>query len=107
MHLNLEKPNKSNLKKDLIWNYISIAFLGISGIGINSLISIFYDPSVLGSFNQVLVTYLLASIFGSGGINFSVLKAIAQHNSNELEIPSIIKGAIISTLFSSILMTIF
>ena len=107
VHLNLEKPNKSNLKKDLIWNYISIAFLGISGIGINSLISIFYDPSVLGSFNQVLVTYLLASIFGSGGINFSVLKTIAQHHSNELEIPSIIKGAIISTLFSSILMTIF
>ena len=97
MQFTLEKTNQSKIKNDLIWNYLSIVFLGISGIGINSLISIFYETSILGAFNQVLVTYLLASIFGSGGINFSVLKAIAQNNKNKNEISSIIKGALIST----------
>ena len=106
MQFTLEKTNQSKIKNDLIWNYLSIVFLGISVIGINTLISIFYETSILGAFNQVLVTYLLASIFGSGGINFSVLKAIAQNNKNKNEISSIIKGAIISTLISSIIVTL-
>ena len=97
---------RSKIKNDLIWNYSSLFFLGLSGIAINLLIGIFYSSSTLGGFNQVLVTYLLTSIFAAGGINFSVLKAISQNHNNPKEILSIIKSALILTFFLSLLITL-
>ena len=64
---------------NLIWNYSSLIFLAISGIAINILISIFYSPETLGVFNQVLAGYIVFSMLGSGGINFSVLRAIQSN----------------------------
>tara|TARA_B100000989_G_scaffold298932_1_gene291168 strand:+ start:1947 stop:3230 length:1284 start_codon:yes stop_codon:yes gene_type:complete len=94
--------DKTKIKKDLIWNYISLFFLGLSGIGINICIGINFEPSILGAFNQVLVTYLLASILASGGINYSVLTALAQ-NKLKKNISIIIKGALIPGIVLSIL----
>ncbi len=75
--------DESKIKKDLIWNYISLAFLGFSGIGINIFIGLNYQPSILGAFNQVLVTYLITGILGSWGINYSVLRSLAQNKKNK------------------------
>ena len=43
-----------------------------------------FDPSTLGAFNQIVVTYLLIAILGSGGINFSVLRALAQNHDKKI-----------------------
>ena len=45
---------KKNLNTDLLWNFGSLAFLGLSGIFLNFIISYFYEPDILGAFNQVL-----------------------------------------------------
>lgn len=95
----------SKINKDLLWNYISLLFLGISGLGLNVIIGRYYNSTILGAFNQVLVTYLLASILASGGINFSVLKSISQNILDKREVSSIIKGALFGTFFLSILIT--
>tara|TARA_B100000886_G_scaffold36515_2_gene22737 strand:+ start:16353 stop:17636 length:1284 start_codon:yes stop_codon:yes gene_type:complete len=98
--------DESKIKKDLIWNYISLAFLGFSGIGINIFIGLNYQPSILGAFNQVLVTYLITGILGSWGINYSVLRSLAQNKKKQKKVNSIIKGALIPTFFLSILFSI-
>ena len=90
--------NKSKIKNDLLWNYISLFFLGLSGLGINICIGLFFDPSTLGAFNQIVVTYLLIAILGSGGINFSVLRALAQNHDKKI-IKDIVKGALIPSFF--------
>ena len=97
--------DESKIKNDLIWNYVSLAFLGLSGIGINIFIGIKYEPFILGSFNQVMVTYLITGILGSFGINFSVLRSLAQNKKNRGKVQSIIKGALIPTFFLSILIS--
>ena len=97
--------NKSKIKNDLLWNYISLFFLGLSGLGINICIGLFFDPSTLGAFNQIVVTYLLIAILGSGGINFSVLRALAQNHDKKI-IKDIVKGALIPSFFLAIFFTI-
>ena len=90
------------IKTDIIaWNYIAFFFLGISGISINLIISFFYEPAILGIFNQTIAVYIIFSMLGSGGINYSVLRSIAS--SKEKEIVEIIIGALIPNLILSFL----
>ena len=99
---------KSKFKGDLIWNYFSLIILGISGIGLNFLISFYYDPSTLGAFNQVLATYIVFSMFGSGGINYSVLRAVSENINKKIELRDIVCGAILPTfLFWLFLFSIY
>ena len=83
-----------------IWNYIAFLFLGISGISLNLIISFFYEPKTLGIFNQTIAIYIIFSMLGSGGINFSVLRSIAS--SKGKEIVEIIIGALIPNFFISL-----
>lgn len=92
-------------KINLLWNYSSLIFLAISGITINTLISIFYSPETLGVFNQVLAGYIVFSMLGSGGINFSVLRAIQSNIKDIDEVKSIIAGSFIPTIFASSFVT--
>ena len=96
-------PEKRNLNLtiDLILNYLSIIILGFSGIGINLFISVKYNSEVLGSFNQVLASYIVFSMLGSGGINFSTLKFVAENNSKPATINEIVLGALIPTFILS------
>ena len=89
------------IKSNITWNYIAFLFLGISGISINFIISFFYDPATLGIFNQTIAIYIIFSMLGSGGINFSVLRSIAS--SKEKEVVEIIIGALIPTIILSFL----
>ena len=79
--------------------------MGLSGIGINILISIKYDSEILGSFNQVIATYIVFSMLGSGGINFSTLKFVAANKSKPAVINDIVLGALIPTVFLSFFCT--
>ena len=97
----------NTLKINLLWNYCSLIFLAISGITINILISIYYSPETLGVFNQVLAGYIVFSMLGSGGINFSVLRAIQSNIKDIDEVKSIISGCVIPTIFSSFFITLF
>ena len=92
-------------KVNLIWNYCSLIFLAISGITINIVISIFYSPETLGVFNQVLAGYIVFSMLGSGGINYSVLRAIQSNIKDTNEVKSVISGSIIPTIFASSIIT--
>ena len=93
---------KSKFKGDLIWNYFSLIILGLSGIGLNLLISFYYDASTLGAFNQVLATYIVFSMIGSGGINYSVLRAVSENINKKIELRDIVCGAILPTFFLAI-----
>ena len=88
------------IKSDIIWNYISFGFLALCGLLLNLIIGTFYDETILGLFNQVTAIYIIFSMLGSAGINFSVLRSIA---SDKREVSENIIGALIPTIFMSIL----
>ena len=70
------------------------------------MISIKYDSEILGSFNQVIATYIVFSMLGSGGINFSTLKFVAANKSKPAVINEIVLGALIPTVILSFFCTL-
>ena len=102
----IKKIRINQFKQNIFWNYLSLIFLGISGIVINIIISINYSASTLGSFNQVLATYIFFAMIGSGGINYSILREIQSNINNQKEIKSIISGSILPTLVISSIVTL-
>lgn len=64
-------------------NLVSVALLGVTGIALNSVIAKVYGAAVLGIFNQVYAIYILGSQLATFGIQFSVLKYVAEFHDDE------------------------
>jgi len=95
--------------KILTINLLSILFMGITGLAMNSLILIIYDVNHLGVFNQTLSIYIIISQIASMGIHFSILKETAaiDNSIGNFEKNSInIISAIIATSLSASLTAI-
>tara|TARA_B100001027_G_scaffold214566_1_gene186989 strand:+ start:227 stop:1534 length:1308 start_codon:yes stop_codon:yes gene_type:complete len=101
----IHKLFKNKFQSELIFNYISLGFLGISGLGLNIIIGLNYEPSVLGVFNQVLTLYVIFSMIGSAGISFSVLRSIPSNVKNQDVLQSIVGSGIAIVSISSLLTT--
>jgi O-antigen/teichoic acid export membrane protein len=90
------EPGK--FRRDVAWNFASLAVLGVSGIALQALIGRHYGAATLGVFNQVLAAYILFSQAAAGGINLSALRAIAEDASDRARISSIVAGATLPVL---------
>jgi O-antigen/teichoic acid export membrane protein len=88
----------ANLRRDAVWNVGSLVVLAASGLLLQVLVGLYYDPAVLGAFNQVYAAYILASQLAVLGIHFSVLKHVAQH----AEDPVRAGGAILAGLLATV-----
>jgi len=100
-------PNmKSRFSQGVIWNFLSLIILGISGILANILIAKYYGAEILGVFNQVFAFYILASQIAVWGIHFSVLKHVPQFAKNKKQCNSIISSSLVLTIVLSILVAI-
>ncbi len=97
---------KSKITSDFLLNYISLIFLGLTGLVLNLIIANFYDPSTLGIFNLSITFYFLVSMIGSGGINYSLLNYLSKSNKNIEDIKAIISGSCIPVLFTSLITTL-
>lgn len=85
------------LSQDILWNFASLAILGVSGVLLNVLIGVFYNAETLGIFNQVFAAYLLFSQFATGGFHYSTLKYVAQHADDPKLCRQIIVSALLAT----------
>ncbi|MCE9592919.1 MAG: polysaccharide biosynthesis C-terminal domain-containing protein [Planctomycetes bacterium] len=95
--MNAPEP-KAKFQQDVLWNFASIAVLGISGILLNTLISGMYDAAALGVFNQVWAGYVVCSQLAVGGIDLSVLKEVASGARERERVAPVVVGAIVPTL---------
>jgi O-antigen/teichoic acid export membrane protein len=71
--------------------------IGLCGIALNVVIGKFYDAAALGIFNQVFAAYIVFSQLASGGIHYSVLRAVTEFKANRAERGSLLSAAIVST----------
>ncbi len=68
----------SRLRRDVIWNLVPVALLGIVGLGLNFAIGNQWGAAALGVFNQVTTAFFVVSVLGAGGLQYSVLRAVAE-----------------------------
>lgn len=89
---------KRRFGEAVVWNLASIAVLGVSGILLNLLILGSYDESTLGVFNQALAAYIFFSQLAVGGINASVLRAIAEEKDDARRVADVVAGGYALTI---------
>lgn len=77
---------KSKLKIDLIWSFISFGIVGLGGIVINLIIGKFWGTAKLGVFNQIFSFYFILGHLGCIGLHYSVLKHASLHCNDRNEL---------------------
>ncbi|MEJ7598262.1 MAG: polysaccharide biosynthesis C-terminal domain-containing protein [Kofleriaceae bacterium] len=93
-----EQTRAERLRSGVTWNLVPVVLLGIVGLGLNIAIGRWWGASALGVFNQVTTAYFVLAVFGAVGINFSVLRAIAEAPADRARVAAIVVGALIPTV---------
>lgn len=89
---------RAKFQRDALWNYASVAVLTVCGFGLYVLISRVYDEATLGVFQLVYAVYVFASQLAVGGIDRSVLRAIAEHQGDRAQRSRVLVGSLVPTL---------
>jgi O-antigen/teichoic acid export membrane protein len=92
--------------RDVLWNLVSFAIMGVSGILLNILIGRFYGAAAMGIFNQVFALYILASQLGAFGIHYSTLRYVSEYAETREECDRIISAALFLTLLCTSAVTL-
>jgi O-antigen/teichoic acid export membrane protein len=93
-------------QQDVVWNFASLAVLGVSGILLTMLIGRYYGETVLGVFNSTLAAWFLFSQLAVVGIDRSALRAVAEHVSDRNAVTSITVAALVATAGLAALVTL-
>ncbi len=89
-------------QQELAWNLVSLGIMGASGILLNILIALFYEPAHLGIFNQAFAVYIFSSQLGAAGIPVSTLKYVAEFSLNKNRCQTIMVTGLLVAAFSGI-----
>lgn len=100
-----EPPSGGSFQQAVVWNFASLAVLGVSGIALTTLIGRFYDESALGVFQQVLATYTIFSMLAVWGLDRSALRAVAAHHGDRALVSPIVVGAFLPGLALAVVST--
>ncbi len=93
----LDQSDK-RLRSGVTWNVASLAVLGFAGIALNVLIGRHFGAAALGVFNQVMGAYILFSMAAAGGINYSLLGAVAEAPADRPRVAGAVVGALLPTI---------
>ena len=83
------------LKRGLVWNAASLAILGLSGFAMLAAIERLYDEEVLGRFQMVWGAYVILSQLGVGGLDRSVLRAVAEVRGDRVRVAALAWAALL------------
>lgn len=102
----LRAASSGKFRRDALWNFGSVAVLGVCGYGLNFLIGRFWGAEPLGVFNQVMAAYVFFSQAAVGGVNLSVLRAMSQNRDDRSQTATIIAGSLPPTFALAIVFTL-
>ena len=89
---------RSRLRRDIGWNLVPVVLLAAVGLGLNFLIARWWDEAALGVFNLVTIALFTVAVLGAGGIQYSVLRAVAEAADDRDRVAAIVVGALVPNL---------
>lgn len=98
-----QNENKQTFATGLIWNYVSVIILSVSGFLFSILISLYYNPETLGVFNQVYAWYIILSQVSVMGVQAAVTKYCAEYCQQRKVLSQIIASSIVAVLGTALL----
>lgn len=93
------------LRRDVVWNLVPVVLLGVVGLGLNFVIGAWWGPAALGVFNQVTTAFFVVSVVGAGGLQYSVLRAVAEVADQPAKVGAVVVGALMPTLGLAVVAT--
>jgi O-antigen/teichoic acid export membrane protein len=89
---------RARLRRDIGWNLVPVALLAGVGLGLNFLIGRWWDEAALGAFNLVTIALFTFAVLGAGGIQYSVLRAVAEAPDDRDRVAAVAVGALVPNL---------
>lgn len=88
---------KSRRRRDLAWNVAPIVLLAVVGLGMKLLIGRpdWWGKAALGVFNLVAISWFAFAVLGACGLQFAVLRAIAEEPDDPARVAAVTVGALI------------
>lgn len=85
---------RARLRRDVVWNLVPVVLLAVVGLGLNFLVGRWWGADALGAFNQVTPAFFALAVLGAGGLQYSVLRAIAEAP-DDPRVPAVVVGALV------------
>src|SRR5207248_717578 len=86
------------LRRDVVWNLVPVVLLGVVGLGLSFVIASWWGPSAFAVFNLVTTAYFALAVLGACGLQFSVLRAVAEQPDDRERVAAIVVGALVPNL---------
>ncbi len=83
------------LRRDILWNLAPVILLAGVGLGMNFLIGSVCGAEALGAFNLVTTALFAFAVLGAAGLQFAVLRAIAEHPDDPDRVAAVVVGALV------------
>jgi O-antigen/teichoic acid export membrane protein len=83
------------LRRDIAWNLVPVVCLAAVGLGLNFMIAGWWGAAALGVFNLVTIAYFVMAVVGAWGMQYSVLRAIAENPDDRAHVAAVVVGAIV------------
>lgn len=90
-----EKSDEKRLRRDIRWNLLPVVLLGAVGLGMNFGIGAWWGASALGAFSLVTISFFTFAVLGACGLQYAVLRAVAEAEGDRTRIASTVVGAVI------------
>ena len=88
----------ARLRRDVAWNLVPIALLGAVGLGMNFAIARWWGAEALAIFNLVTITYFVLAVVGACGLQYAVLRAVAERPDDRDHVAGAVVGALVPNL---------
>lgn len=94
------------MRRDVTWNLIPVVLLAVIGLALNFTIAGHWGAEALGAFNLVTTAMFAAAVLGAGGLQFAVLRSVAEDPDDRDRVAAVVVGALIPTVVLSALATL-
>ena len=83
------------MRRDIGWNLVPVVLLAGVGLGLNFAIGLWWSKDALGAFNQVTIAFFAFAVVGALGLQFAVLRAIAEDPDDPDRVAAVVVGALV------------
>lgn len=87
----------ARLRRDVAWNLVPVALLAVVGLGLSFAIARVWGAAAYGVFNLVSTAYFAFAVLGACGLQYAVLRAIAEAPDEPDRVAAVVVGALIPT----------
>ncbi len=100
MTADLAEQQQRRMRRDVTWNLVPVVLLAVVGLALNFSIAGHWGAKALGAFNIVTTAMFAFAVFGAGGLQFAVLRAVAEDPDDPVHVAE----SVVATLIPNVVL---